>query len=159
MLTWQVLPDRFDTRDRLDHGAKVAGDILDEWLSSASLEERREFVVSLFDAIEKQGPHIEDAVRNGRKTLMSVIGEILMGENRAQWMIGKLLLCLGNKSTRQIGCSVCGAVDLALGSAKKGALRLNMERQRRERTGRRQYLLLDKVNRERAGRRLVMECL
>ncbi|MCF0132991.1 MAG: DUF2974 domain-containing protein [Blautia sp.] len=124
MLTWQVLPDGFETRDKLENGAQAIGDVLDRWVHSASLEEREAFISTLFDAIEKEGSDIVEALSDAKRTAKDVIRELMNGNHKTRDMSRKLIAILGAKASQQLGGSALNVAETAFSAVKKGTLQL-----------------------------------
>lgn len=95
-LSWNVLGNRFIRRDRYSEGSRITDDVLKEWISSTSLQDRQEFVDALFGILSQDGKvKTLEELQSGGITGMAALVKHYVGAGEMQKkVIREVLRCL-----------------------------------------------------------------
>lgn len=93
--TWQVEGDHFCTVSDYASQCKFFNEILDSWVESISMSQRKAFVNDFFDALESNGIHkMSDFSKTGIEEVENILIAITHSDRKTQIVIGRLAASL-----------------------------------------------------------------
>lgn len=91
-MTWQIEGDHFCTVPTRSAEAEYYNHIFDQWIESATLEQRKSFTNDLFDALEAGGSQkLTDITGNGFESFESILLSVIQSDGKTKAVIGKFI--------------------------------------------------------------------
>ncbi len=89
-LTWEVEGDHFVTVDKRSEEAELYNQIFDEWIESATMEQRKTFSKDFFDALEASGARTtEDLSGNGTLIVEDILISMIQADKKTKIAVVK----------------------------------------------------------------------
>ncbi|MCM1375190.1 MAG: DUF2974 domain-containing protein [Lachnospiraceae bacterium] len=96
--TWEIEGDQFIACASCSEDSRFFNDVFDEWIESASMEQREAFTKDFFDALEAGGAKkMSEITANGMDGIESILIALIRSENRTKIVVGKLLQSAMNR--------------------------------------------------------------
>lgn len=94
-MTWQIEGDAFLTCEERSEKCEFYNSLLDRWIESASMEQRKEFTNDLFDALEAGGAKKgSDLAKTGFENFEGILLSVVQSDRKTKIVIGKLFQSL-----------------------------------------------------------------
>lgn len=94
-MTWQIEGDHFLDCGKRSEECEFYNSIFDQWIESASLEQRKIFTKDLFDALEAGGAKkCSELSQSSFEEMEAIILSIVQSENRTKIVVGKFFMSL-----------------------------------------------------------------
>lgn len=91
-MTWQVEGDHFVTCERRSEKCEFYNRLFDQWIESASLEQRKAFTKDFFDALEASGAKKgSELTQRGFEGFEAILLSVVQSERKTKIVIGKFI--------------------------------------------------------------------